>query len=94
MRKFIYETWPQFVEPAQMKERVEQAQEALKVCRKVNDPFGPRKLLAVAISHGNKLAELGEGHENDTKLQEEIQKVPIVDLINDARNAVKETPAP
>ena len=95
-REFIYGTWPQFAEPAVMKERIEQAQAALKVCREAKDPFGPRKLLAVANSHAAKLAQLVEGHEDDAKLVNEVG-VPaekLKKLIEDATKAVNETTVP
>jgi len=96
-REFIYATWPQPVEPAAMKARIQQAQAALDVCRKVNDPFGPRKLFAVANSHAAKLTQLLEGLDpGDTKLGEELLEITdlLKKLITDTTTAVKETPVP
>jgi hypothetical protein len=100
-RAFIYDTWPKLEAPVAMKERVKQAQDALKVCRDAKDPLGPRKLLAVALLHAKKLSQQAEAlapdvNEEDRKSAEELAEVldQLANLIKDAKTAVAETPAP
>jgi hypothetical protein len=67
-RQFIYETWPKLESPATMKERIKQADEALTVCEKAKDPFGPQKLLKVALLHAKQLSKQLEGLDPDGEL--------------------------
>jgi hypothetical protein len=103
-RSFIYDTWPKLEPRAVTKERVKEAQAALAVCRKVKDPLGPRKLLAVASLHSKQLSQqLKELQptidtvDADRRLAEELTAVlePLNNqLIKDARDAVEQTPVP
>jgi hypothetical protein len=97
-REFIYTLWPKLEGPATMKERVKEAQNALEVCRKVKDPIGPRKLLAVANSHAKKLAQQAETVAPDAPEQElkDLEEVlgSLKTLITDASAYVAQTPVP
>jgi tetratricopeptide (TPR) repeat protein len=100
-RAFLYETWPKLAPPAVMKERVKQAQDALAVCKKANDPFGPRKLLAVTRQHVTQLSKQLDDlppdvGEQDPKLAEDLTEVlgGLKTLIEDATAAVAQNPAP
>jgi len=97
-REYIYGTWPKLEAPAAMKERLKEAQDALAVCRKAKDPFGPRKLLAVALLHSNQLSQQSEAltpdaNEQDAKDLEEVLG-SLAKLIEDAKTAVGQTPVP
>jgi hypothetical protein len=100
-RAFIYDTWPKLESPTVMKERVKEAQKALAVCRKVKDPFGPRKLLKVALLHATKLTQQAEAlspefSEQDAKPAQELAEVlkPLAELIAEAKKDVEQTPVP
>jgi tetratricopeptide (TPR) repeat protein len=98
---FIYDTWPNLEAPAVMKDRVKQAQAALAVCRKVKDPSGPRKLLAVALLHSKKLTQDLEKlapdlNEEDVKPAKELDEVLelLGKLIKEAITDVAQAPVP
>jgi tetratricopeptide (TPR) repeat protein len=100
-RRFIFETWPKLELKELTKERIKEAEAALEVCRKVKDPFGPRKLLAVANQYltqiSKRLAELSaDTNQEDIKPTEELSAVgkALETLIAEATAAVKENPAP
>ncbi len=100
-RAFIYETWPKLETPALMKQRIKSAQEALAVCRDDKDPFGPRRLLAVALLHAKQLTkQLGElspdANEQDREPAQELTDVleSLAKLIEDAKKVVAANPAP
>jgi hypothetical protein len=100
-RAFIFETWPKLESPAVMKKRVKEAQDALAVCRDAKDPFGPRRVLAVALLHAKQLTkqlkELSpDNNEQDREPAQELSDVldPLAKLIEDAQKAVAQNPAP
>jgi hypothetical protein len=100
-RAFIYETWPKLESAALMKQRVKSAQEALAVCRDAKDPFGPRRLLAVALLHSTQLRkqlrELSpDAYEQDREPAQELTDVleSLAKLIEEAQKVVAQTPAP
>jgi hypothetical protein len=100
-RAFIYETWPKLESPAQMKQRVKSAQDALAACRDAKDPFGPRRVLAVALLHAKQLSkQLGELspdlNEQDREPAQELTDVlePLAKLIEEAQKVVAANPAP
>lgn len=100
-RAFVHDTWPKLEPPATMKERVKQADDALTACRKVKDPLGPRKLLAVALLHAKQLSKQLEElapdtNEEDRKPAEELTEVldRLAKLMRDARKDLEQTPAP
>jgi tetratricopeptide (TPR) repeat protein len=100
-RRFVFETWPKLELKEVTKERVKEAEAALDVCRKVKDPFGPRKLLSVANQYltqiSKRLTELSaDTNQEDVKPTEELSAVgkALETLIAEATAAVKENPAP
>jgi hypothetical protein len=100
-RAFIFETWPKLESPAVMKQRIKSAQDALAVCRDDKDPFGPRRLLAVALQHAKQLAnQLGElspdNNEQDREPAQELSDVldALAKLIEEAQKVVAANPAP
>ncbi len=100
-RAFIYDTWPKLESPTVMKERVKEAQKALAVCRQAKDPFGPRKLLKVALLHSNKLKQELEKldpelNKEDAKPAQELADVlePLAKLIEEATKDVAQAPVP
>ncbi len=100
-RRFIFETWPKLELKDVTKERVKEAQAALDACVKVKDPFGPRKLLAVANLYlrqiSKRLSELSaDTNQEDVKPTEDLSAIgkALENLIAEATAAVKETPAP
>ncbi len=100
-RAFIYKTWPKLEAPELTKEQVKQAQEALAVCRDAKDPFGPRRLLAVALQHSKKLSKQLADLSPDTSAQDlepaqELTDVldALAKLIVEAQKAVAQNPAP
>jgi len=75
-RKFIYGPWGEF-DAAKMKERIQEAQKALKTCEGVKDTLGVQKLLRVAVGHVARLrAQLNalapDVNEDDRKPAEEL----------------------
>lgn len=56
-RKFIYETWPKVDGPAQLKDKIDEAEKAFQTCRANNDVLTPRMLLRVNLTHASKLAK-------------------------------------
>jgi hypothetical protein len=75
-RDFIYQTWPQF-DLATFSTRIDEARDALKVCRDAGDSLTPRRLLRVAVDH------LGKVREKLVKLnpdEKEIDRKPAEQL--------------
>jgi hypothetical protein len=100
-REFIYKTWPKLEPKDVTKEKVKEAEDALVVCRKVKDPFGPRKLLRVALAHARELSQQladlkPDINEGDIKPAKELDEVldALTKLIKGAQAAVEETPVP
>jgi hypothetical protein len=100
-RAFIFETWPKLESPAVMKQRVKSAHDALAACRDAKDPFGPRRLMAVAVLHAKQLGkQLGElspdTSEMDREPAQELTDVldSLAKLIEEAQKAVSQNPAP
>jgi tetratricopeptide (TPR) repeat protein len=100
-RAFIYNTWPKLESANVMKERVGQAQEALTVCRKVKDPFGPRKVLAVTRMHTNRVEQQVKALPDDPTEQERKQLEELAEVLKgleklaqQAQTDVTQTPVP
>ena len=66
-RAFIYETWPEAKDAAQMKSLMSEARRAFETCRGYGDWLRTRKLFKVNIALGSKLARELEALKKDTE---------------------------
>jgi hypothetical protein len=54
-RAFLYDTWPKLTTTKQLLDNVKKAEDALDVCIKAKDRFGPKRLLTATLEHCERL---------------------------------------
>jgi hypothetical protein len=92
-RTFIYETWPKLETAAQIKDSLDEARNAFRVCKENGDILTPRKLLKTYVTHSSRLAKevdalRPEEREDDRKTAETI--IELTSKLKEFNEDVKE----
>jgi hypothetical protein len=79
-RHFIYNVWPTLENATAISERIKEAFDALDVCEKNSDVFGPAKLLKATDKHAERLAKEFDALKPDVNLEDEKPAQVIKEL--------------